>query len=146
MPCTYFFDKTENIIYEDWQGPISIGDLLTFVKYNMETEGFPPGIRVILLAEDSPSFHVREITTFLNFLLSNRNQFQNARWAIVSNNTTLVAYMHIFKRISVILPIEIGVFSTVEAALYWQKLSEAYLEGVKQKASIFNKNLIPINN
>ncbi|MEN9444036.1 MAG: hypothetical protein RIS47_926, partial [Bacteroidota bacterium] len=37
MPCTYFFDKTENIIYEDWQGPISIGDLLTFVKYNMET-------------------------------------------------------------------------------------------------------------
>jgi hypothetical protein len=139
MSCRYFFDKTENVIFEEWQGPISIGDLMDFVKYNMDHEVFPPGIRAIFLAEEHPSFPVKEIPRFLAFLVSHRNQFQNARWAVVSNHPTVVAYMLIFKHLSIILPLEVGVFSTIEGALYWQKLTVSYYDEIKKKANFFDQ-------
>ena len=120
MPIKYAIDKKNKLICETWSEFVTIEEFIQLKKQEFSDLEFSPGYNVLTdLRVTKLSFDENLITAIVKYMQVNPDKIKNRKSAIVADNPQLVAGVFIFSDESENLPINIKLFTTIEAAKTW---------------------------
>jgi hypothetical protein len=122
MNIRYTIDKEKGIVYEVWSKNVSFNDYRTYKSLLFEDPEFDPDFDVICdMRNYTSGFKLDEVDSIIQLFLENPSKTHKRKSALVTNDPMQVAGSMIFQTKSEVLPIQVLVFSTLEAAIDWVK-------------------------
>ena len=120
MKSTYEIIVTKKIIIETFVGSFTIDSYKELKNREFKDTKFNPAYSVIAdLREIESLYNNKEAKLIADFLFDNKDKITNRKSALVTSTKQQVVGSMLFETYSNKLPINVKVFSTLEAALKW---------------------------
>jgi hypothetical protein len=120
MNINYTIDTERKIIFEVWSENVSFNDYRDYKAILFEDPAFNPSFDVICdVRKYTKGINMDALESIIKLFLDHPDKTQKRKSALVTNDPMQVAGSMIFQTKSNVLPIQVLVFSTIEAALDW---------------------------
>lgn len=120
MKIQYQIDTIKRVITETWPENVNIEDYKKVKQSEFNDPDFDSDFNVITdLRILKLELNVVVIDKIINFIKDNSNNIKDRKSAILTNKPNQVVNSFVFKSKAKNLPLNIKIFSTMEAALNW---------------------------
>ena len=124
MPILYDFDLERKIVYERWEEPLDVEDVIYISAEPQKEKRFPPGMRALLIFNCLPSLSMADIARVIIKSVEYKDGFKDSKWGFVATEQKIIKVINRFRHLASIMPAEMRLFLSEEEAKEWLEIQD----------------------